>query len=77
MDDHFGEGSRFRFQTEIVLIRRKILGHGQYLSIHIGEIGVEPFGRERCRRDYADAVVRDKLPRYIDFLSWAESDRGI
>jgi predicted RNA-binding Zn ribbon-like protein len=28
---------------------------------------------KRRGRDYADAVVRDKLPRYSDLLSWAES----
>jgi predicted RNA-binding Zn ribbon-like protein len=50
----------------------KLIG-GRLCLDFVNTVGGRVSAGKRRGRDYADAVVRDKLPRYRDLLSWAES----
>jgi predicted RNA-binding Zn ribbon-like protein len=50
----------------------KLIGGALCLDF-VNTVGGRVSRGQRRGRDYADAVLRDKLPRYSDLLSWAES----
>jgi predicted RNA-binding Zn ribbon-like protein len=50
----------------------KLIG-GRLCLDFVNTVGGRVSAGRRRGRDYADAVVRDKLPRYSDLLSWVES----
>jgi len=50
----------------------KLIG-GRLCLDFVNTVGGRVSAGKRRGRDYADTVLRDKLPRYSDLLSWAEA----
>jgi predicted RNA-binding Zn ribbon-like protein len=50
----------------------KLIG-GRLCLDFVNTVGGRVSAGRRRGRDYADTVLRDKLPRYSDLLSWAEA----